>query len=85
MTNEQAKVGMELDTEMLQLINETNRMSRDASRVARELSWVKEFVREGIQHGTLAEAIYYALRAAVTGRAKTIEEALMEGASEWYK
>lgn len=81
MTNEQAKVGMELDTEMLRLINEANRMSRNAH----ELSWVTEFVREGIQHGTIAEAVYYALKAALTGEAKTIEEALMEGAGEWYK
>lgn len=81
MTNEQAKVGMELDTEMLQLINEADRMSRNAD----ELSWVTKFVREGIQHGTIAEAVYYALKAALTGEAKTIEEALMEGAGEWYK
>ena len=81
MTNEQAKVGMELDTEMLQLTNEANRMSRNAD----ELSWVTEFVGVGIQRGTIARAVYYALKAAVTGRAKTIGEALLEGASEWYK
>lgn len=51
----------------------------------KDIIMVSEFVSLGLEHGTLAEAIYYALRAAVTGQAKTIEEALMEGAGEWYK
>lgn len=51
----------------------------------KDIIMVSEFVSLGLEHGTLAEAVYYALRAAVTGLAKTIEEALMEGASEWYK
>ena len=79
MTNEQAKVGMELDTEMLRLINEANRMSRNA----RELSWVTEFVREGIQHGTIAEAVYQALREVREGA--SIGLALRIAKDEWYK
>lgn len=79
MTNEQAKVGMELDTEMLRLINETNRMARTAD----ELSWVTEFVREGIQHGTIAEAVYQALREVREGA--SIGLALQIARDEWYK
>ena len=79
MTNEQAKVGMEIDSEMLQLINEANRMSRTAD----ELSWVTEFVREGIQHGTIAEAVYQALREVREGA--SIGLALQIARSEWYK
>ena len=79
MTNEQAKVGMELDSEMLQLINEANRMSRTAD----ELSWVTEFVREGIQHGTIAEAVYQALREVREGA--SIGLALQIARNEWYK
>ena len=79
MTNEQAKVGMEIDSEMLQLINEANRMSRAAD----ELSWVTEFVREGIQHGTIAEAVYQALREVREGA--SIGLALQIAKDEWYK
>ena len=79
MTNEQAKVGMELDPEMLQLINEANRMSRAAD----ELSWVTDFVREGIQRGTIAEAVYQALREVREGA--SISLALQIASSEWYK
>lgn len=79
MTNEQAKVGMEIDSEMLQLINEANRMSRTAD----ELSWVTEFVREGIQHGTIAEAVYQALREVREGA--SIGLALRIAKDEWYK
>ena len=79
MTNEQTKVGMELDSEMLQLINEANRMSRAAD----ELSWVTEFVREGIQHGTIAEAVYQALREVREGA--SIGLALRIAKDEWYK
>ena len=79
MTNEQAKVGMELDSEMLQLINEANKMSRSAD----ELSWVTEFVREGIQHGTIAEAVYRALWEVRDGA--SIGLALQIARNEWYK
>ncbi len=79
MTNEQAKVGSELDSEMLQLINEANRMSRTAD----ELRWVTEFVREGFQHGTIAEAVYQALREVREGAC--IGLALQIARSEWYK
>lgn len=51
----------------------------------KDIVMVSAFVSLGLEHGTLAEAVYYALRAAVTGQAKTIEEAILEGASEWYK
>ena len=50
-----------------------------------DMTMVSEFISLGQEHGTLAEAMYYALKAALTGEAKTIEEALMEGAGEWYK
>ncbi len=79
MTNEQAKVGMELDSEMLQLINEAIRMSRTAD----ELNWVTEFVREGIQHGTIAEAVYQALREVREGA--SIGLALQIARDELYK
>ena len=79
MTNEQAKVGMELDSEMLQLMNEANKMSRTAD----ELSWVTDFVREGIQHGTIAEAVWQALREVREGA--SISLTLQIARSEWYK
>ena len=79
MTNEQAKVGMELDSEMLQLINEANRTSRSAD----ELSWVTEFVREGVQRGTIAEAVYRALWEVREGA--SIGLALQIARDEWYK
>lgn len=83
MTNEQAKVGMELDIEMLRLINEAQ--ARAISDMGKELLQVTNFLHEGMEHGTVVEAMLYALKAALTGKAKTIEEALMEGAGEWYK
>jgi hypothetical protein len=49
------------------------------------LSAVSEFLEMGKLHGTTSEAIYWAITAALTGEAHTVEEALEQGASEWYK
>lgn len=46
---------------------------------------VSEFLETGKLHGTAAEAIYWAITAALTGEANTVEEALEQGANEWYK
>lgn len=55
------------------------------SDMGKELLQVTSFLHEGMDHGTAIEAIYYALKAALTGEARTISEALEIGASEWYK
>ena len=49
------------------------------------LSAVSEFLEMGKIHGTTAEAIYWAITAALTDEAHTVEESLEQGASEWYK
>lgn len=59
--------------------------ARAISDMGKELIQVTNFLHEGMDHGTVAEAMYYALKAALTGEATTIEEALQIGASEWYK
>lgn len=46
---------------------------------------IRNFLREGQEHGTTVEALYYAFRAILDGEAQTIGEALKTGASEWYK
>ncbi len=51
----------------------------------KDIIMVSEFMNLGLEHGTLAEAVYYALKAALTGEATTMEEALQIGAGEWYK
>ena len=55
------------------------------SDMDQELLQVKDFLHEGMDHGTVVEAMYYALKAALTGEAQDISEALFIGASEWYK
>lgn len=49
------------------------------------LTAVTKFLELGELHGTTPEAIYWAITAALTGEAHTVEEALELGASEWYK
>ena len=51
----------------------------------KELMQVADFLHEGMDHGTVVEAMYYALKAALTGEATTVEDALYVGAIEWYK
>ena len=46
---------------------------------------IRKFLEEGQEHGTTVEALYYAFRAILDGEAKTLQEALDTGASEWYK
>jgi hypothetical protein len=55
------------------------------SDMGKQLLQVKDFLHEGMDHGTVVEAMYYALKAALTGEAQDISEALYIGASEWYK
>lgn len=50
-----------------------------------QMNLIRKFLRDGEDHGTVVEAMYYALKAALTGEATTVEEALQIGASEWYK
>lgn len=53
--------------------------------MGKELLQVKDFLHEGMDHGTVVEAMLYALKAALSGEATTVEDALYIGASEWYK
>lgn len=46
---------------------------------------IRKFLEEGLKHGTVVEALYYAFRAILDGEAKTLQEALDTGAGEWYK
>ena len=46
---------------------------------------VYDFLREGMEHGTVVEATYCALKSVLMGEAKSVEEALRIGSSEWYK
>lgn len=59
--------------------------SQAISDMDKELMQVTNFLHEGMDHGTIVEAMYYALKAALTGEATTVEEALYVGSSEWYK
>ncbi len=44
-----------------------------------------DFVETGKLHGTLIEAITWAIEAGITGSAGTVQEALNQAALEWYK
>ena len=46
---------------------------------------VYDFLREGMEHGTVVEATYCALKSVLSGEAKSVEEALRIGSGEWYK
>ena len=46
---------------------------------------IKQFLDDGMEHGTVVEALYDAFSALETGEARSIQEALNIGASEWYK
>ena len=50
-----------------------------------DMDRIKEFLDDGKEHGTIVEALYEALTAALSGEATTVTEALRIGASEWYK
>ena len=50
---------------------------------AKEMLTVAEFVREGLDHGTIAEAVYQALREVREGA--SISLALQIAKDEWYK
>ena len=50
-----------------------------------QMSLIREFLRDGEDHGTVVEALYVAFKAIETGEAQDISEALSIGASEWYK
>ena len=50
-----------------------------------DMDRIKEFLDDGKDHGTVVEALYEALMAALSGEATTVTEALSIGASEWYK
>lgn len=49
------------------------------------MNLIRKFLRDGEEHGTVVEALYEAFRAIQTGEAQDIPEALLIGASEWYK
>lgn len=49
------------------------------------LNAVKEFLNEGNECGTVVEAVYWAIKAALNGEANTIYDAINIGESEWYK
>lgn len=50
-----------------------------------EMTQLVAFVNQGILHGTLPEAIHWALTAALTGDASSITDALGQASMEWYK
>lgn len=50
-----------------------------------QMNLIREFLRDGEDHGTVVEALYVAFKAIETGEAQDISEALSIGASEWYK
>ena len=50
-----------------------------------EMYQLAVFVNQGILHGTLPEAIHWALTAALTGDASSITDALAQASVEWYK
>ena len=49
------------------------------------MTLIRNFLRDGEEHGTVVEALYEAFRAIETGEAQDISEALFIGAREWYK
>lgn len=67
------------------MVEYNEKPDRAISDMGKELLQVTNFLHEGLDHGTVVEAMYYALKAALTGEATTVEEALQIGASEWYK
>ena len=67
------------------MIEYNEKQAQAISDMGKELLQVTNFLHEGMDHGTVVEAMYYALKAALTGEARTISEALEIGASEWYK
>ena len=50
-----------------------------------KIKMVQKFMKTAETHGTTIEAVTSALDAAVNGEARSIEEALDTGASEWFK
>lgn len=67
------------------MIGYNEKQAQDVTDMGKELQQVANFLHEGMDHGTVVEAMYYALKAALTGEARNISEALDIGASEWYK
>jgi hypothetical protein len=53
--------------------------------VSINMTLIRNFLRDGEEHGTVVEALYEAFRAIETGEAQDIAEALYIGAREWYK
>ena len=58
-------------------------MTNEFKDTLKEMDMVTRFIREGIQHGTIAEAVYFAMRYIQEGH--SIQEALRDASSEWYK
>ncbi len=77
MTTEQFKI---LCTMNKDIIASANQALKDM-----HMDLIRKFLEEGQEHGTTVEALYYAFRAILDGEAKTIQEALETGASEWFK
>ena len=57
--------------------------AQEVTGTAKEMLTVAEFVQEGLDHGTIAEAVYQALREVREGA--SIGLALQIARSEWYK
>lgn len=51
----------------------------------KEMEAIDGFLKEGETHGTVIEALHAALSSALSGEAKSIEDALAIGEREWYK
>lgn len=50
-----------------------------------DLEATADFIETGKLHGTLIEAVTWAIAAGITGSASTVQEALSQAALEWYK
>ena len=50
-----------------------------------DLEATADFVETGKLHGTLIEAMTWAIAAGIAGNAGTVQEALDQAATEWYK
>jgi len=60
-------------------------MKKKITRLEKELHAINDFTNAGMLHGTLPEAIHWALTAALSGDASSITDALGQASSEWYK
>ena len=54
-------------------------------QIEKEMDLVDMFILDADEHGTIVEAVYTAIKSALNGEAKSVEEALNIAKDEWYK